>query len=376
MPLAARDWGLDRRGHRPSNAGMKQGIADRIARLERALAADFQLLPLHEPGAPLFLAVALPTDEGVTGLKPRLPAGRGLTPQQAMLAAGAEALELRASLAQRHRERLAALPRRDGLAMVPARDLATAAPVPVLAQAVYLDCAATLGEPLREDADSTGCAAGPDRETAEAVALWECVERDAVALWWHGNRPAAALALEVVDRQQPRLYWWLHERPRRTVLLDLTTDIGLPVVAAVSSDPGGGCVAVGSAARPLLAEAALAAVTEMVQTEASLEHARTAGDAEAAAWLAQGSTRVQPQFGARAPAALAGAPAVTMPALLDRLAALGHQALTVELTLPGDPMPSVRVLVPGLCAMRGRTDTARFRRLCPGIPPLSLPEPY
>ena len=92
---------------------MKSNPVETIARLDRALAQDFRIMPLHAPEAPLFLAVALPVDEGVTGLKPRLPAGRGFTPHQAMLAAGAEALELRASLAQRHAEGLARLPRRD-----------------------------------------------------------------------------------------------------------------------------------------------------------------------------------------------------------------------------------------------------------------------
>ncbi len=354
---------------------MKQNPAETIARLESALERDFQILPLDAPDAPLFLAVALPTDEGVTGLKPRLPAGRGLTSQQAILAAGAEALELRASLAQHHLERLARLPRRGGFADCEAEDLLTHATVPVPAQEVYLDCAAVLDEPLRCDANSTGCAVGRDRDAALATALWECIERDALALWWHGNRPAGALALELIDPHQPRLFWWLHQRRRRTMLLELTTDIGLPVVAAVSSEPGGWQVALGAAARPELEDAALAAVTEMVQTEVSLDLARQAGDPEAAAWSHFASTGVQPQFQPGLRTAIRSVAKGMLP-LLERLAELGHRALSVDLTLPGDPMPSVRVLVPGLCAMRGQIGTARFRRLCPDALHLTLPEPY
>lgn len=354
---------------------MKLNSVETIARLDRALAQDFRIMPLHAPDAPLFLAVAVPVEDGVTGLKPRLPAGRGLTRQQAMLAAGAEALELRASLAQQHAAELARLPRRDGFAVCEAEDLLSHATVPVLAQEVYLDCAAMLDEPLRRDASSTGCAVGPDRERALATALWECVERDALALWWHGNRPAGALALELIDPHQPRLFWWLHQRARRTVLLDLTTDIGLPVVAAVSSDPDGRKVAMGAAARPDPAEAALAAVTEMVQTEVAMDLACEAGNPEVGEWTRHASTREQPQFQPRARPEAAAIPAGTG-ALLDRLAGLGHRALAVDLTLPEDPMPSVRVLVPGLCAMQGQTDTPRFGRLCPGQPPLHLPEPF
>lgn len=355
---------------------MKRTAADMIATLTRSLAHDFTLMPLDAPSSPLFLAVAVPLDDGVTGLKPRLPAGRGLTRQQAMIAAGAEALELRASLAQHHAADLAALPRTQGLAMAAAVDLMSRAEVPVIAQEVYLDCAAVLAEPVAHDANSTGCAVGPDRETALATAVWECVERDAVALWWHGNRRATGLALDLIDTLQPRLFWWLHQRARVTVLLDLTTDIGLPVVAAVSSDPDGGQVAMGAAARPGLADAALAAVTEMVQTEVSLDLARDAGDPGTLAWSRHGSTRRQPQFQPEGASATVDAAPGGLQALVTRLAGLGHRVLAVELTLPGDPLPSVRALIPGLCAMQGRIDTPRFRRLCPTAPGPQMPEPF
>lgn len=358
---------------------MKPNPAETIARISRALEPDFTVLPLHAPGAPLFLAIAVPQGEAATGLHHRLPAGRGMTTGQAMIAAGAEALELRASLVQRHLAEVQALPRRDGLAMVTTTDLLSQEPVPVPAQRVYLDCAAVLSEPLREEANSTGCAAGRDRDAALATALWECVERDAVALWWHGMRPPGALALELIDAPQPRLFWWLHQRARRTQLLDLTSDIGLPVVAAVSSEMDGRIVATGTAARPKLADAALAAVTEMVQTEVGMELAHAAGDPEVLDWIGQASTRDQPQFrpgSGMADRAGMGHAGLGHAALLQRLDGLGHRALGVDLTLPGDPLSTVRVIVPGLCAMQGRIDTPRFARLCPGGLSPSLPEPY
>jgi ribosomal protein S12 methylthiotransferase accessory factor YcaO len=354
---------------------MKRTALETIASLERALAADFRLVPLEAPDAPLFLAVALPVEDGVTGLKPRLPAGRGLTPQQAMIAAGAEALELRASLARSHLADLSRLARRDGLAVCMAEDLVTHQPVPVPAQEVYLDCAAMLHEPLRREATSTGCAAGADRDAALAAALWECVERDALALWWHGDLAARPLGLELIDALQPRLFWWLHQRERRTQLLDLTTDLGLPVVAAVASDPDGGTVAIGTAARPVVQEAALAAVTEMVQTEVGLDLACAAGDAEALDWCRRGSARRLPQVGSGDPA-LRPVPPPGPAELIRRLAGLGHRVLAVDLTLPADPLPSVRVMVQGLSAMGAAFDTSRFRRMCPDHAGPNLPEPY
>jgi ribosomal protein S12 methylthiotransferase accessory factor YcaO len=353
---------------------MRQNQNDMIARLDRALAPDYRLMPVHETGTPVFLAMALPMAEGVSGLKPRLPAGRGLTLPQAIIAAGAEAVELRASLAQSRLAKLADGPRQGGLACVTMQDMASGAEASVLAQEVYLDCAALLMEPLRYDATSNGCAAGETPDAAAAAALWECVERDAVALWWHGGWAAGALPLAMIDQSQPRLSWWLDQRSRVTWLLDLTTDIGLPVVAAVSAEPDGRHIALGSAARPVLAEAAIAAVTEMVQTEVSMDQARRAADPEVLAWDAAADLARLPQFcrfDAR-PAALA----TRTEDLVARLADLGHRALWCDLTLPDDPLPSCRVMVPGLCAMGGRIQTNRFQRLCREGAVPQFPEPF
>lgn len=350
---------------------MKQ--TDMITLLNRALACDFRLMPMYTPDTPVFLAVALPTAEGVTGLKPRLPAGRGLTLQQAMLSAGAEAIELRASLAQSHRAALEAAPHHGGLALVTCTDLATGQNVQVPAQDVFLDCAAMLGEPVLTDANSTGCAVAATIPEATETALWECVERDAMALWWHGGLAAGPLPEAIIDTHQPRLGWWLEQRPRQTRLLDLTTDIGLPVVAAVSCEPDGSRVAVGTAARPHAADAALAAVTELVQTEISMEQARIAADPEVHAWDRYGRITLPVFQPARAKPAHA---LMQQDDLVARLGTLGHRALSFDLTLSGDPLPSLRVLVPGLCAMGGRIRTDRFRRLCPDAPGPHFPEPF
>lgn len=352
---------------------MMMNKTDMITLLNQALACDFRLMPLYTPDTPVFLAVALPIAEGATGLKPRLPAGRGLTLQQAMLSAGAEAMELRASLAQSHQKDLESGPHDRGLALVTCTDLATGQAVQVPAQDVFLDCAAVLGEPLLTDANSTGCAVAPTVREATETALWECIERDAMALWWHGRHAPGALPMALIDAHHPRLSWWLEQRPRQTRLLDLTTDIGLPVVAAVSCEADGSHVAIGTAARPQPAEAALAAITELVQTEISLDQARAALDPEALAWDSYGHITL-PAFESNPDKP---APTALHPDdLMARLGQLGHRALSCDLTLPGDPLPSLRVLVPGLCAMGGRIATDRFRRLCPDAPAPHIPEPF
>ena len=54
----------------------------------------------------------------------------------------------------------------------------------------------------------------------------------------------------------------------------------------------------------------------------------------------------------------------------------GDEVIRCFLDALKDPLPSVRVLVPGLCAMRGWIATPRFARLCPDAPGPALPEPY
>jgi len=353
---------------------MSKHITQTLASLERALAYEFTILPVRTKDAPIFMAVAWPTAAGLTGLKPRLPAGRGMTAAQARLAAGAEAVELRASLAQNHHASLTGLRHTDAHRTVPAVDLLTGDTVAVPGQAVFLDFAATCGETRYDDADSTGCATSTDLQSAIEAALRECLERDALALWWHGRLPGRALPVEGIDTLHPRLGWWLSARPRRTVLLDITTDTRLPVVVAASADRDGRNIALGSAAHPDRTHAALAAVTEMIQTETAMAEAHAAGDDEVAEWIAQGSTGTMVQFTPQGVAAPQG-PMMDLNAVLTRLDRLGHRALAVDLSLPDDPLTTARVMVPGLCAMGRRIDQPRFARLAPGRTAV-LPEPY
>jgi ribosomal protein S12 methylthiotransferase accessory factor len=142
-------------------------------------------------------------------------------------------------------------------------------------------------------ADSNGCAAGPDAHSARFNAVLELIERDATAQWWYGLRPAARLDPHVLDA--PDLIHWIERRTRRTWLLDIATELSVPVVAAVSADPDGRAVALGFAARSSWPEALTSAVTEMAQMEFSLELARSAGaPAHWQRWLERASMSMPP----------------------------------------------------------------------------------
>jgi ribosomal protein S12 methylthiotransferase accessory factor len=120
---------------------------------------------------------------------------------------------------------------------------------------------------------SSGAAAGATIEAAALRAVLELCERDAATLWWQGGRrargfasehPANKAAIELVERLR------LGATQRRTTwLLDITTDIDVPVVAAISVDPHGRGLACGLASRLDIGEAARAAVLELCQMEMS-----------------------------------------------------------------------------------------------------------
>ena len=77
-----------------------------------------------------------------------------------------------------------------------------------------------------------GSAAGPSREAAALHGLLELIERDAVSLWWRGGQfgrsippqhPAAVAAEDLMRQLRHGA-----SVPRRTWLLDITTDIAVP----------------------------------------------------------------------------------------------------------------------------------------------------
>lgn len=112
---------------------------------------------------------------------------------------------------------------------------------------------------------STGMGAGIDPLDAALHGLLELVERDAVALWWRGGRPARIVS----DASGTAIMGQLRGGPthRRSWLLDITSDVGVPVIVAASCNDDGFGLCCGFAARTTRALAADAAVREMAQME-------------------------------------------------------------------------------------------------------------
>jgi hypothetical protein len=121
---------------------------------------------------------------------------------------------------------------------------------------------------------SNGLAAGLSHEEAACAAILEIVERDAVAIWWRSGHRVPKLRLETRACRAAVLpiESWLESCGRRMALLDVTTDIGIPVVLALSTDPAGRRPLIGAGADISESEAAYKAASELVQMEVNLRY--------------------------------------------------------------------------------------------------------
>lgn len=223
--------------------------------------------------------------------------------------------------------------------------------------------------------DSNGCAAGTTREKALAHALLELVERDATGIWWYGRVRRPAVPREHLEGDPLSLALKARERlGQRVLLLDLTHDLEIPVVAAILAGADGDLLALGFGCDLEPARAIRSAYREMCQMEFSIAFAKhrvaLAGEAARAedrrllAWLADASTlpHLQPdeQLAGRASSNDAINDAQTIERVHDRLRRAGLQTYVVDLERPDIGVPAVRAFVPGLCHYKPRLGFTRL----------------
>ena len=214
---------------------------------------------------------------------------------------------------------------------------------------------------------SNGSAAGMSWEAAALHGMLELIERDAASLWWRGgNRGGAIPPQHEAHIMAEALLARLRQNAtrRRSWLLDITTDIGVPCVAAVSCSANGFGFAFGLAARPTLMAAARSAILEMCQLELALAvveaKCRESGEA-ALNKRDQGHRRratmidadrcplLQPVPERKQHLAIDGTdPGAVLQLIVDRLGQFGIETFGLNLTRAQFTVPVARVIAPGL----------------------------
>jgi len=228
---------------------------------------------------------------------------------------------------------------------------------------------------------SMGCAAGVTKADAVLHGLCELVERDAAGLWWRGGARGRPLALDdPASGEAAGLLAKLRQEnaSRRTWLLDITTDLGIPAIAAVSCRADGKGLAYGLGARPTVAGAARGAIMELCQSE--LAHAVVAAkeaesgpeklNAHDRAHIAR-ATRIDAETCALLHASGMPVRREVCPAedavsqlgwLASRLARANIEAFVIDLTRPRFAVPVVRVVAPGLQIEPSQLESPRLQR--------------
>jgi bacteriocin biosynthesis cyclodehydratase domain-containing protein len=214
---------------------------------------------------------------------------------------------------------------------------------------------------------SNGNAAGNTVEEAVLQGFLELVERDSVALWWYNRLRRPALDLDsFAEPYLDELRAFLRAHHRDLWALDLTSDLGVPVVAALSRRTGGGAeqVLFGLGAHLDARLALLRAVTELNQMlgpvlNASLDDPAVGRltDRATLQWLRTATLANQPYLvpldgparrAADFPACRSNDlkdDVLFCQALAERL---GSELLVLDQTRPEIGLPVVKVIVPGL----------------------------
>jgi bacteriocin biosynthesis cyclodehydratase domain-containing protein len=228
--------------------------------------------------------------------------------------------------------------------------------------------------------DSNGCAAGGTLTEAVAHGLLELIERDAAAIWWYNMLQRPAVDLESFALPVMRELRELHGSQNRAFwAIDLTTDVGVPVVAAISARVDGPVedVIYGFGCDFDPAAALSKALLEMNQSLFAV-FATAAGGATryrtdkptARRWF-ETATRAQQPYLVPDPSA---APRThdafarfsrtdwrdDLETSVEQLWKAGLETFVLDQTRPDIGLPVCRVVVPGLCHFWRRFGTARL----------------
>jgi ribosomal protein S12 methylthiotransferase accessory factor len=227
-------------------------------------------------------------------------------------------------------------------------------------------------------ADSNGTAAGNCLEEAILQGFFELAERDAVALWWYNRLRRPAVDLDSLhDPYADALRELYAGLGRSLCMIDLTSDLGIPVFGAVSHRVGHRCedilVSFGAHLDPRIA--VLRTLTELNQFLPAVEQRDADGDTSyiendtgTLAWWRDAKVASEPWLrpdDSVPPRTLADYPvpadddlATCVARCVQATAAVGGEVIVLDQSRPDLDLAVVRVMVPGMRHF--------WRRLGPG----------
>ncbi len=211
-------------------------------------------------------------------------------------------------------------------------------------------------------ADSNGNAAGASLEDAIIRGFLELVERDAIALWWYNRTRQPGVCLRSAEDPWMAGLPEMYRRLGREVwVLDMTSDLGIPVMVAVSRRTGDATedIMYGFGAHFDPRIALRRALTELGQLLPSAaagagRHGGGVDDPHLVSWWARATVANQPYLlpqPGKPPRTLADYDCASRGGLGDICAVArraGLDILVLDQTRPDVRMPVVKVVVPGM----------------------------
>lgn len=199
---------------------------------------------------------------------------------------------------------------------------------------------------------SNGCAAGNTLEEAVLQGLFELIERDAVAIWWYNQLSRPEFDLSLINQDNlARLKATLS--PADGIghdfwVLDLTMDVGVPVMAAIGKNNATGGFVMGFGCHLTPEIAAQRALTELCQLIPIRNQNGAPFDFDAmvdAEYLYPNATMSMPSK------LLSKGQDIKedVLTLVERLKTLGMETLVMNYSRAQIPLHTVKVFVPGLC---------------------------
>lgn len=213
-------------------------------------------------------------------------------------------------------------------------------------------------------ADSNGCASGATLNEAILQGAFELVERDAVALWWYNRLRRPVIRLDGIrDEFVERMVRRYDELGREVILLDLTTDLEIPAVVALSmrkENKDRMLMGFGSHFDPrIAAERALTELNQILLFDhaKAQEGAKEEGMGDMVSWIETATLEDEPFLaGDGAPPVHvddmahvdAGSIDDAVAVARDRFAAQDMEMMVLDYSRREIPLSTVKVVVPGM----------------------------
>lgn len=152
--------------------------------------------------------------------------------------------------------------------------------------------------------DTNGCASGNSIEEAIVYAILELIERDAVAIWWYNKIQFPGIKIESLADSCLLDLIEVHRREGRIFqMIDITTDINVPVFVVVSSDQNGDRIHFGTACHfnPVIAMTRAVRELNQMMTHTTLDQAFSSdnvhpGQKEFAKWVTSENLKDHPHL--------------------------------------------------------------------------------